>query len=212
VPAAETVAVTETAPHPQTDPVLGEAPAAQLDRTEEYVSQAVAAARRFVQRQPEVDPVRVIMRSNALLQEPPPDTPVPITPRSGLQPPHAKDGWTEGDWLAGWAWDREDRERMLHVAVIRDREPILLVLADVLDRSLDDVPGRERHAFRIPVLPEVLLGERLHLEIWQGRSPLHRARLYVDRAGEPMLRRMRDAAGFREGDNIGRRKHWWSRR
>ena len=50
----------------------------------------------------------------------PPDGPRPITARSGLKPPEQSEGWAEGDWLNGWAWDREDQERILHVAVMRE--------------------------------------------------------------------------------------------
>lgn len=185
------------------------------DPTDDYVDRAVAAARTFLEQRAEADPVRVIERSRALLAGPPPSDLPPITARSGLKPPQDRDGWLAGDWLLGWAWDREDRDRTLHVALMCGSEPLVLVPASVVDRSIDDVPGRGRHAFRIPVLPEHLDNERLRLVVWEGGTLLHRGRLYVDRGGEqPMLRRVREqpVEVSRTDGTTTRKRRWWSPR
>lgn len=209
---------------PSADPAPStyvESAALPPDPTEEYVSQAVAAARRFVRRRGDSDPLQVVVRSRDLLQDRPTETPLPISPGSGLKPPYDQDGWPAGEWLKGWAWDREDRARILHVALVRDEEPLIMVAADRVDRSLAKIPGRDQHAFQIPVLPEILDGDRLQLQIWEGRHPVFRGRLYVDRDGEPMLRRVRDDPPTAEGDvrdtaveagMRGRLKRWWSKR
>ncbi|MEP9381181.1 hypothetical protein [Nocardioides sp. KR10-350] len=183
------------------------------DATEEYINQAVAAARRFVRRKSVADPVRVVMRSRSLLAQPPSQMPLPISPRSGLKPPDLRDGWLVGDWLLGWAWDREDRERTLHVAVMCGGKPLIMVPAEAVDRSLNDVPGRGLHAFQIPVMLEYFEADRLHLEIVEGHVPVHQARLYVDRAGKPMLRRARPAPEPVQARDIrrGRKWRWWRR-
>ena len=112
-----------------------------------------------------------------LLQDPPTHSPLPISPGSGLKPPIDKDGWPAGEWLNGWAWDREDRGRILHVVLMREQVPLIMVAADRVDRSLDKVPGRGQHAFQLPVLPEFLDEDRLRLEIWEGGGlPVFRGR------------------------------------
>lgn len=180
---------------------------AEQDPTEAFVSQAVAAAREFVEQRQGADPALVLARSRELLLEPPSGMPAPITARSGLKPPEDKEGWCAGDWLCGWAWDREDRARILHVALVRGLEPLVLVAADGADRSLSDVPGRERHAFRIPLLAEHLEGGDLHLEIWEGRTRVYRGGLYVDSGDEPMLRRVREIPVV--DASVGRKRRWW---
>ncbi|WP_322937098.1 glycosyltransferase family 4 protein [Nocardioides bizhenqiangii] len=131
----------------------------------------------------------VVERSRALLQAAP--AAAATDPRSGLRPSsRPAGGWAEGDWLSGWAWDREEPDRILHVAVMRGNEPLLVVPADVLDRSLEDVPGRGAHGFRIPVLPDFLAADELHLNIWEGAAPVHRGGFFVDRKGAPLLRRI----------------------
>jgi hypothetical protein len=202
-------------------PAQADSSAPETDPTEKYVSQAVAAARRFVRRRGDLDPLRVVRGSRDLLADPPMDTPLPISPGSGLKPPHDKEGWPAGEWLHGWAWDREDRGRILHVALVRDQEPLIMVAADRVDRSLNQVPGRDQHAFQVPVLPEFLDGDRLRLEIWEGRLPVFRGRLFVDLEAEPMLRRVRDDPPTADNDardtvvETGMRerwKRWWTGR
>jgi len=137
------------------------------------------------------DPEVVVEQSRALIAEPP--TTAPRNPRSGLRPPAEGRCWAVGEWLTGWAWDRKHEERTLHVAVVRGADPLLVVPADVVDRSLEEVPGRGAHSFRIPVLPEFLEGADLQLQIWEDGTPVHRGELYVDRSGsEPVLRRPPD--------------------
>jgi glycosyltransferase involved in cell wall biosynthesis len=186
------------------------------DPTDEYVAKAVAAALAFVKQRSDADPVRIVETSRALLANPPTTLP-PITPRSGLKPPEGKEGWCIGDWFMGWAWDREDRERILHVAAMRGNRPLLIVRADAVDRSLEDVPGRGAHAFQMPVLPEFFEGDRLRLAIWEGGSRLYRGALYVDRdGGEPMIRRFREqpVATRPDAAHAGTRRRkepWWRR-
>lgn len=103
---------------------------------------------------------------------------------------------------------------MVHVALVGDDQPLFMVLADGTDPSLDEVPGRDRHAFSIPVLPGFLACGRLRLELWEGREPVFRGALYVDREGEPMLRRLPSApaaAPSAEGARTPRRRRWWWR-
>jgi len=199
-----------------------EASAAE-DLTDDYVLQAVEAARRFVEQRQGWDPGEAVARSRCLTETLPVRAEVlaPITSRSGLKAPQGANGWSVGDWLEGWAWDREDRERTLHVAVVRDEELLHLAAADMHDASLSrDVPGRGEHAFRIPVLPEFLAAEGVHLEIWETRSPVYRGRLYVARSVdqdadpdvEPMLRRVRDEPRKPAQDQPAeRRRRWWRR-
>lgn len=194
--------------------VADDSPGSGADPTEEYVNQAVTAARRLVRRRGHLDPVRATMVNRYLWDHPPPRTPLPVMPRSGLSSPHDRDGWVEGDWLRGWAWDRENRQRMVHVAVVAEGEPRFMARADGVDPSLDEVPGRDLHAFSIPVMPEFLTFDQLQLEIWEGREPVFRGALYVDREGEPMLRRLPPAPAAPPGEAMDRRKRrrWWSRR
>ncbi len=152
-----------------------------------------------------------------LLRQPPVTGPLLLSPRSGLKPPEDSEGWSTGDWLTGWAWDREDRQRTLHVAVMRGARPLAMARADTRDPSLDDVPGRGRHGFHLLVQPEFLDGDDLHLEIWEGRVRVFRANLYVDRSAEPLLRRHRDTSPL-DGTSTpaaaaaGPRASWWRRR
>jgi hypothetical protein len=188
--------------------------AVEHDETDDYVSQAVAAARRFVRRGRDRDPEQVLRRSRSLLLNPPEVGLLPISPGSGLKAPHRANGWSEGDWLEGWAWDREDRERTLHVVVMRDGEALVMAAADGSEPALSrDVPGRGEHAWRIPVLPGFFEGDRLELRIWEGRTPVYRGGLYVERDGQLMLRRVRDLHG--EEPTMTRRRrtmrHWWRR-
>ncbi|UMG91152.1 glycosyltransferase [Nocardioides sp. TF02-7] len=133
-------------------------------------------------------------------------------PRSGLQPPYAHDGWRTGDWLTGWAWDREDRDRILHVVLMSAAEPLLMVRADGTDRSLEDVPGRGRHVFRIPVLPEHMERADLHLRIWESHTRVYRGGLRLDLSAGPMLRRVVEP-GVHRGDQrrAARKRRWWRR-
>jgi hypothetical protein len=180
--------------------------------TEKYLDKAVAGALEFVKKRSDADPVRIVERSLELLTTLPRHGLVPVMPGSGLKPPRGKDGWVAGDWLLGWAWDREERDRILHVAVMRDSEPLLMVSADAVDRSLNEVPGRGMHAFRIPVLPEYFDGDRLNLEIWEGCAPVFRGGLFVDREGEPMLRRLRvNPTMVDNNDTSGKERRWMRR-
>lgn len=153
------------------------------------------------------DPAVVVERSRALLNDA--RGPAPADPRSGLRTSAGLAGWRPGDWLTGWAWDRDAEDRTLHVAVMRGEEPLLLVPADVLDRSLEDVPGRGLHGYRIPVLPDFLADGNLQLQIWEDGTPVHQGGLYVDRSGEmPVLRRIpqpRPAARR----SPPRKRTWW---
>lgn len=186
----------------------------EVDPTDEFVSQAVAAAMDVVNGR--LDPERVVARSRQLLMESPVGPP-PITPRSGLKPPERGEGWFEGEWLTGWAWDREDHDRVLHVAVMREGQPLLVVPADTIDRSLEDVPGRGSHAYRIPVLPEFLEADGVNLRVWETGGPVYRGRLHVEHGEEPMLRRLRDDEAKpvrqpeRKPNETGGKKRWWSR-
>ncbi|WP_188111221.1 glycosyltransferase family 4 protein [Nocardioides antri] len=150
----------------------------------------VPAAEWVVENAP-TDPAEVVERSRELLDSEPDGA--PVSPRSGLKAPARGDGWSLGDWLTGWAWDRDVEDRVLHVAVVRDGEPVLVVPADVVDRSLEAVAGRGLHGYRVPVTAELLAGGELHLQVWEDASPVYRGGLYVDRDGpEPVLRRLPD--------------------
>ena len=194
---------------------------ADFDPTDELVDQAVAAAMLAASR---LDPVELRRWSDEFLQAPP-DGPPPITARSGLKPPEQGDSWAEGDCLSGWAWDREDQDRILNVAVMRDGVPLLVVPADTIDRSLEDVPGRGAHAYRIPVLPEFLDGDYVQLRVYETGGPVYRGRLDVIHDDEgPRLRRAREdsdpkrrpigagAAGASSTRNEAAPKRWWNRR
>jgi len=187
-------------------------PVRERETTEDYVTRAVAAARQYVRQGRAQDPDHVVRRSRSFLLSPPEVQPLPISPGSGVKAPHWANGWAPGDWLEGWAWDREHRERTLHVVVVRDEALLLMVAADGLDAGLsDEVPGRGEHAWRIPVLPEFLDGDGVQLQIWEGRTPVYRGELYVDRGPDPMLRRVRSHVD--EDPDLGgapkRLRRWW---
>lgn len=181
--------------------------------TDVLVKEALAAAMDVAEGR--FDPERIVEQSRTLLEGSPPGPP-PITARSGLKPPERREAWAEGDWLTGWAWDREDQSRILHVAVMRGKQPLLVVPADLMDRSLEDVPGRGKHGFRIPVRPEFFDGEEIHLQVWEAGTPVYRGRLYVEHDDEPLLRRVRSAqekpAPPQQLQTAVSRKRWWSRR
>jgi glycosyltransferase involved in cell wall biosynthesis len=186
-----------------------------VDSTDDLVDQAVATAMDVVNGR--LDPERIKALSTELLASLTDGAP-PITGRSGLKPPEQSEGWAEGDWLSGWAWDREDQERVLHVAVMRDGAPLLVVPADVTDRSLEDVPGRGAHGFRIPVLPEFLTGGNVQLRVWEAKGPLYRGRLFVAEGNVPRLRRVRDDGSQPGGEGSApaagsepKSKRWWGR-
>jgi glycosyltransferase involved in cell wall biosynthesis len=186
----------------------------ERDGTDEMVDQAVAAAMDVVNGRLDVD--RIVALSEELIADLS-DGPRPITARSGLKPPEQSEGWREGDWLNGWAWDREDHDRTLHVAVMRHGKPLLVVPADSSDRSLEDVPGRGAHAYRIPVLPEFLTAGELQLRVWEARGPVYRGRLYVSEGEVPRLRRVREdrdqaTSAALASDGTGATKRWWTRR
>lgn len=95
--------------------------------------------------------------------------------RSFLNPPKSKDGWVKNDWLTGWAWDRNDKERILHIAIVQDSRPLFVVSADLHVPSLGvRTPGLEYHGFRIPVVAEFLDLNRgkITLEVWENRAPV----------------------------------------
>jgi len=163
-------------------------PQAEQDATEMFLDPALGGVTEAANARLDID--RIVAGSRQLLAVGP-DGPPPVTPRSGLKPPERGEGWAEGDWLVGWAWDREDRARVLRVAVMRDGEPLLVVPADTVDRSLEDVPGRGAHAFQIPVLPEFLQGAGVTLRVWEAGTPVYRGRLYVEHGSRPTLRRVR---------------------
>jgi hypothetical protein len=184
----------------------------------EKAPDAEAAPTRWSLENAPADPAQVVARSAELLAGSPGAR--PAAPGSGLRSPERRGGWAEGDWLSGWAWDRQSPDRTLHVAVVRDGETLLVVPADVVDRSLEDVPGRGAHAYRIPVLPELLTGTELHLEVWEGGSPVYRGGLHVDRSdrtGGPRLRRVQgdqDQPPVRSGQGAPprRKRSWWGSR
>jgi hypothetical protein len=108
---------------------------------------------------------------------------------------------------------------------MRDGVPLLVVPADTIDRSLEDVPGRGAHAYRIPVLPEFLDGDYVQLRVYETGGPVYRGRLEVIRDDEgPRLRRAREdsdpkrrpigagAAGASSTRNEPAPKRWWNRR
>ncbi|KAA1421444.1 glycosyltransferase family 4 protein [Nocardioides humilatus] len=160
------------------------------------------------------DPEEVLARSQEILAAP--AGPAPAAVGSGLRSPERRGGWVVGDWLSGWAWDRQAPERVLQVAVMRGDQPLLVVPADVVDRSLEDVPGRGAHAYRIPVLPELLDGDDVRLAVWEGGSDVYRGGLHVDRTGEPRLRRQVDQgqppAPSGPGAPSRKKRSWWGSR
>ncbi|MEZ0579719.1 glycosyltransferase family 4 protein [Nocardioides sp. MH1] len=164
------------------------------------------------------DPAEVEARSAELVAAGP--GPRPAAPGSGLRSPERRGGWAVGDWLSGWAWDRQAPDRVLHVAVRRGEETLLVVPADVVDRSLEDVPGRGAHAYRIPVLPAFVEGDDVHLVLWEDGSPVYRGGLHVDRVdgtAGPRLRRVQadqDPPPVRSGRGEPSRKKrsWWGSR
>jgi glycosyltransferase involved in cell wall biosynthesis len=183
-----------------------------LDATDALAHQAVAES---IGESDRFDPERIATWSNEFLMNPT-DGPHPITARSGLKPPEKDEGWAQGDWLCGWAWDREDHARVLHVAVVREGVPLLVVPADVTDRSLEDVPGRGAHAYRIPVLAEFLTGGTLQLRVWESQAPVYRGRLRVTPGDVPLLRRVREGEQpvrtASPSNGTPSTKRWWSKR
>ena len=102
---------------------------------------------------------------------------------------------------------------------MRNGAPLLVVPADVADRSLEDVPGRGAHGFRIPVIAEFLTGGNVQLRVWEAKGPLYRGRLYVADGERPRLRRVREDGSQPGGEGSARAaagsdrkpRRWWSR-
>lgn len=100
--------------------------------------------------------------------------------RGFLNPPKSETGFVAGSWLAGWAWDRSDQERILHVAVMRDGMPIYMAAADVSMPILEQrTTGLGIHGFRIPVKRSFLNPDLppVSLLIWETRKELRGAKL-----------------------------------
>jgi glycosyltransferase involved in cell wall biosynthesis len=196
----------------------GRAPAVSARLLTELIEKAPDAATpaRWSLANAPTDADQVVAQSATLLQTRP--GPAPAAPGTGLRSPERRGGWAEGDWLSGWAWDRQSPDRVLHVAVVRDGETLLVVPADVVDRSLEDVPGRGAHAYRIPVVPELLAGDELHLTVWEDGSPVYRGGLHVDRTGgQARLRRIQvdqDQRPASSGQDAPprRKRSWWGSR
>ncbi|CUH82609.1 glycosyltransferase family 4 protein [Tropicibacter naphthalenivorans] len=107
--------------------------------------------------------------------------------RSFLNPAKSAEAWAHNGWLIGWAWDRTDPERTLHVAVLRDGVPIFMVTADTHMPALGRrTPGLENHGFRIPVGQDFLEAGALSLVVWESRSPVRNGALIVPEAGDAL--------------------------
>lgn len=148
-------------------------------------SGSAAAGKRAEERQ------RLVQRSGALLEE---LAAAPVEPggdlRAALAPPAQGGGWGEKDWLQGWAWDRDDPDRALHVAAMRDGAPVFMVRADMQRAALGKAtPGLEAHGFRIPVTPDLLDPEKgpISLVIWENRDEIRNGWLRRRAGDEPML-------------------------
>ena len=118
--------------------------------------------------------------------------------RSFLSSPAKPGHWGANGWLKGWAWDRKDHDRFLHVAVVRDGTPLFIVRADVEVPSLGRrTPGLQSHGFRIPVLAEFLesSGGPISLEIWESGDVVRSGELKVIDDGAPLLQQIKKAAG-----------------
>ncbi len=110
--------------------------------------------------------------------------------RSHLAPCGDNEIWAENGWLTGWAWDRADRDRILHVAVMQNDRPIFVVTADIHVPALGRrTPGLERHGFRIPILGVFLTPGRgdLSLLIWENRAVIRNGTLRAIEGDQPTL-------------------------
>lgn len=124
---------------------------------------------------------------NALAEQAP-DTAGDI--RSFLTPPNQGQSWGEHDWITGWAWDRKDHGRTLHVALMHGDTPIFMVTADTHMPALGRrTPGLEHHGFRIPVLPQFFeAGDApLRLVVWENRAPVRQGGLTLVAGDAPAL-------------------------
>jgi glycosyltransferase involved in cell wall biosynthesis len=82
--------------------------------------------------------------------------------------------WDATSWFTGWVWDRADRSRILHVALMIDDMPVIMVKADTVVPALGKrTPGLERHGFRLPMIEALLDPEvRLELRVWENQVPI----------------------------------------
>lgn len=92
---------------------------------------------------------------------------------SFLNPPNLNQSWSENGWMTGWAWDRKDPSRVLHVTVMDGDRPLFIASANTHMPSLGRrTPGLEEHGFRIPILREFLESEMstLRIVVWENRA------------------------------------------
>lgn len=113
--------------------------------------------------------------------------------RTFLTPPDSGH-WDENDWFTGWAWDRKDPNRILHVALMIDDMPVMMVKADTLKPALGNrTPGLEHHGFRMPVI-EALLDPEVHLQllIWETQTPIRGGKISSERTPDGRLCLVKD--------------------
>lgn len=111
------------------------------------------------------------------------DQTAPAEVRSLLYPPGTDGEWSQGGWMKGWAWDRKNPSRVLHVAVMDGDTPLFITRADHCMPELGRrTPGLETHGFRIPVLGEFLHGSRplLRVVIWVAGQHVRGGELALD--------------------------------
>ena len=109
--------------------------------------------------------------------------------RAHLAPP-PKGGWGEADWLTGWVWDRDDPQKVLHVALMEGATVRFRARADqYIPEFGRRTPGLETHGFRIPVPRDLgdlcpAPGAVLRLVVWETGTPIRQAELIVRAQGD----------------------------
>ena len=116
--------------------------------------------------------------------------------RSFLNKPAKPTHWGKNGWLNGWAWDRSDPDRFLHIGVMRGENLLFMVRADLEVPNLGRrTPGLERHGFRIPVLDPFLEPgkDQLSIRVWESRQAVRGGVLQVEGDDELLLTVVDDA-------------------
>jgi glycosyltransferase involved in cell wall biosynthesis len=82
--------------------------------------------------------------------------------------------WVDGDAIEGWAWDRSDHGRFVHVVALVDGRAVAAARADlVVPRLASSAPGLEQHGFSLRLPPGVQRGATaIEIRLLETREPL----------------------------------------
>lgn len=98
--------------------------------------------------------------------------------RAALNVSKSRPKWQRNGWLTGWAWDKEDRRRVLHIALLRDEKPVFMAAANSVMPMLGRrTPGLELHGYRIPILNDFMAPGPIRIVVWENRMTVQNGHL-----------------------------------